>query len=254
MFELKFLDLYLKGCLMNQFDEIAADYDESIYPLSERDFVLPTVEKLAELAPGKKILELAVGTGRIANPLAQRGFDMTGLDISEQMLKQLKQKKDGKQVEIVLGDMQIADLNEEFDLIYLIFNSITYIKTLEGQLATIQNAAKHLKPDGLFVLESFVPRVHEIVGDEIAPFSLEDDFIGFDQYERISQQITSYQFDLSGEHVASHKTVHRYIWPSELQLMGKLAGLEIIHQWGNWQGEPLKQEDDDMIMVFKKNT
>ena len=135
------------GCVMNRFDEIAQDYDEDIYPLNEEEFVLPTVESLAELAPGKDVLELAVGTGRIAIPLAERGFNVTGIDISEGMLSELK-KKSGT-VKTLIGDMRDVSISETFDLVYLIFNGISYALTLEDQVATLKNAARHLKTGGM---------------------------------------------------------------------------------------------------------
>ena len=238
------------GCVMNRFDEIAQDYDEDIYPLNEEEFVLPTVERLAELALGKDILELAVGTGRIAIPLAERGFNVTGIDISEGMLWELKKKSDT--VKTLVGDMRDVSISETFDLAYLIFNGISYALTLEDQLATLKNAARHLKTGGMLVIETFVPRLHEIVGDNRAPFALEEDFIGFDEYDRINQTVVSHQYDLSAGQVASYQTEHRYVWPSELELMGKLAGLEVVARWGRWDKEALTNDSGDMIFVFQK--
>lgn len=238
------------GCMMNKFDEIAQDYDEDIYPLNEKEFVLPTVNRLVELAPGKDVLELAVGTGRIAIPLAERGFNVTGVDISAGMLTELN-KKDNS-VTTLVGDMRDVTLSDTFDLVYLIFNGISYALTLQDQVATLKNAARHLKTGGLLVIETFVPRVHEIVGDNRAPFALEEDFIGFDEYDRINQKVTSYQYDLSAGQVASYQTEHRYVWPSELELMGEIAGLEVVARWGSWDKEPLTNDSDDMIIVFQK--
>lgn len=235
---------------MSEFDAISKDYDEDIYPMNERDFVMPTVDKLAELAPGNKILELGVGTGRIAIPLAEKGFEVTGIDVSTGMINELHKKSN--QVTTRVADMRNVELDQKFDLVFLIFNGITYALTLEDQLATIKNAAHHLKKDGLFVIETFLPRVHEIVGDNRAPFALEEDFIGFDEYDRINQKLISKQYDLSNDCVASHQTEHRYIWPSELNLMGQLAGLEVLHTWGDWSSSALTNDSDDMIFVFRK--
>ncbi|MGP6147029.1 class I SAM-dependent methyltransferase [Jeotgalibaca sp. A122] len=235
---------------MNRFDEIAGEYDEDIYPLNEKEFVTPTVEKLAELAPGNDVLELAVGTGRIAIPLAERGFQVTGMDISEGMLQELHKKSD--RVKTLVGDMRNVAVDAQFDLVYLIFNGITYALTLDDQVATIQNAARHLRSGGVLVIETFVPRVHEIVGDNRAPFALEEDFIGYDEYDRVNQKLISKQFDLSEDQVASHQTEHRYVWPSELELMGRLAGLEVAYKWGDWTGEALTNDSDDMIIIFRK--
>lgn len=236
--------------MMNKFDEIAKDYDEDIYPLNEEEFVRPTVERLIELAPGKEVLELAVGTGRIAIPLAQRGLNVTGVDISTGMIAELQKKSTA--VTTLVGDMRDIALPETFDLVYIIFNGISYLQTLKDQVATLKNAARHLKAGGVLVIETFIPRVHEIVGDNRAPFALEEDYIGYDEYDRINQKLVSYQYDLSEGQVASYQTEHRYVWPSELELMGELAGLEVIYRWGSWDKEPLTNDSDDMIFVFRK--
>lgn len=234
------------------FDAFAKDYDEDIYPLNEKEFVVPTVDALEKLAPGKAILEWAVGTGRIAIPLANRGFQLTGVDNSSAMLEVLHSKRGGKQIETVMGDMSQVNLEREFDLAYLVFNGITYLLSLEEQLACFQNAARHLRPGGVFVLETFIPRVDQIVKDEIAPYALEETYLGFDKYDRVNQLLTSYQYDLSGKKLNAHQSQHRYVWPSELELMGKLAGLELMHSWGSWEGEPLTAEADNCIMVWQK--
>lgn len=235
---------------MNNFDEIAKDYDDDIYPLNEKEFVVPTVDKLTALAPGKKVLELAVGTGRIAIPLAERGFEVTGVDISSQMIAELHKKS--SQVTTFVGDMKDIQIPALFDMVLLVFNGITYAQTLEEQVATMKNAAHHLKPGGVLVVETFIPRVHEIVGDSRAPFALEETYIGYDEYDRINQKLVSFQYDLSGETVASHQTEHRYVWPGELELMGQLVGLEVVHKWGGWDEAPLDNESDDMIFIFRK--
>lgn len=238
--------------MTDQFDNIAADYDDDIYPLNEKEFVEPTVAKLAELATGQDILELAVGTGRIAIPLAKRGFQLAGVDISAQMLAQLHAKRKGDLVETTVADMTTVDLNKQFDLVYLIFNGITYLLELNQQVVCFQNATRHLKAGGTFVLETFIPRVDQIVKDDTAPYALEAEYLGFDKYDRINQRLTSYQYDLSGEKLNAFQTTHRYVWPSELELMGQLAGLELMARWGNWDGDELSGDHDSCIMVWQK--
>lgn len=234
------------------FDEYAEDYDEDIYPLNEKEFILPTIKVLCELAPGPAILELAVGTGRIALPLAEKGFQVTGVDLSERMLQVLKSKKGGPQVETVLGDMSQIDLHQEFDLVYLVFNGITYLLSQEEQIACFQNVSRHLKPGGIFVIETFLPKLEKILPDGTVPYALEKEYIGFDKYDQLHQLLTSYQFDLSGDKIQSQQTKHRYVWPSEMQLMAKLAGLESLQQWSDWQKTPLSSSADNCIMVWRK--
>ena len=238
--------------MTNPYDDLAADYDEDIYPLNERAFVEPTVEAIAQLTPGRTILELAVGTGRIAIPLAKRGFQVTGIDISPAMLQQLKQKAGEHLVETIAGDMSQIQLNREFDLAYLVFNGITYLLTLEEQVACFKNAASHLRSGGVFIVETFIPRVDQILKDDTAPYALEEEYVGFDKYDRMKQLLTSFQFDLSKEHPSSFHTTHRYVWPSELELMGQLAGFEKLTEWGSWEGEPLTQDSDNVIMIWRK--
>ncbi len=238
--------------MTNSFDTFAEDYDEDIYPMGEPEFILPTVAALEKLAPGKDILAFAVGTGRIAIPLAQKGFKVSGIDISEEMLKVMANKKDGHLVESFVGDMSTIALNRTFDLVYNIMNGITYLLTLDEQVAFFKNAAKHLKPGGVLVLETFLPRLDRIVKDDVAPYALEETYIGFDKFDQNKQLLTSYQFDLSGEKVDSFQTKHRYVWPSELELMGKLADMKVLYRYENWEGDPLTNESDNIVMVLQK--
>lgn len=238
--------------MVPSFDDFAEDYDEDIYPMNEDEFVLPTVTTLAKLAPGKELLELAVGTGRIAIPLAERGFHVTGVDKAARMLEVLAIKPGGEKIETVAADMSQVRLEKEFDLVYLIFNGITYLLSLEEQVACFRNAARHLRPGGVFVLETFIPRVDQIVKEETAFYALEETYIGFDKYDRINQLLTSYQYDLSGEKLNSFQSKHRYVWPSELELMGQLAGLDLEARWSSWEGDPLTGEADNCIMVWRK--
>lgn len=238
--------------MTQDFDEVASDYDEDIYPLNEKEFVKPTVEVLESLAHGKDILELAAGTGRIAIPLAERGFHLSAVDLSPAMLQQLNKKYSGKGIETFVGNMKTIALQKQFDLVYLIFNGISYLLNIDDQVACFQNAARHLKPGGIFLIETFLPKMDKIVLDDAAPYALGEEYIGFDKYDRVQQLITSYQFDLSGEKVKKHQTQHRYAWPSEMELMGKLAGLDLIARWGNWDKEELTSEDENCIMVWKK--
>lgn len=238
--------------MAQSFDDFAEEYDEDIYPMNEDEFVLPTVTTLAKLAPGKEVLELAVGTGRIAIPLAERGFHVTGVDKAARMLEVLAIKSGGEKVETVAADMSQVRLEKAFDLVYLIFNGITYLLSLEEQVACFRNAARHLRPGGVFVLETFIPRVDQIVKEETAFYALEETYIGFDKYDRINQLLTSYQYDLSGEKLNSFQSKHRYVWPSELELMGQLAGMELEAKWSSWEGDPLTGEADNCIMVWRK--
>lgn len=239
--------------MMSQsFDEIASVYDEDIYPLNEKEFVNPTVEVLAELTPGDDILELAAGTGRIAIPLAKRGFQLSAVDLSPAMLQVLEKKYSKENIKTVIGDMKNIQLNQTFDLIYLIFNGITYLKDLNEQVSCFKNAARHLKPGGLFLIETFLPKLDKIIMNQVAPYALEEEYVGFDQYDLINQILTSYQFDLSGEKINKFQTKHRYVWPSEMELMGNLAGLKLIKKWGNWEKDELSSEHEECIMVWQK--
>lgn len=237
----------------NSFDSFAEDYDDDIYPLGEPEFILPTVAMLEKLAPGKDILAFAVGTGRIAIPLAQKKFNVAGMDISTDMLKVMANKEDGDLVDSFVGDMSETNLNRTFDLAYNIMNGITYLLTLDEQVAFFKNAARHLKPGGIFVIETFLPRLDRIVKDDVAPYALEETYIGFDKFDQTKQLLTSYQFDLSSEKVDRFQTTHRYVWPSELELMGKIAGLRLLYTWDNWEGEPLTNESDNVVMVWQKD-
>ncbi|UJF16312.1 methyltransferase domain-containing protein [Jeotgalibaca sp. MA1X17-3] len=238
--------------VFQSFDEIASVYDEDIYPLNEKEFVNPTVEVLAGLASGTDILELAAGTGRITIPLAKRGFQVSAVDISPAMIQILEEKHSEENIKTFIGDMKNIQLDQTFDLIYLVFNGITYLKDLNEQVDCFKNAARHLKPGGLFLIETFLPKLDKIIMDQTAPYALEEEYIGFDKYDLINQTLTSYQFDLSGERINKFQTKHRYVWPSEMELMGNLAGLKLIKKWGNWEKDELSSEHDECILVWQK--
>lgn len=238
---------------MTIFDNIAEDYDEDIYPLNTNEFIQPTVKALMSLSKGKDILEFGIGTGRIAIPLAKKGYQLSGIDYSKEMLAVLNRKKGSIDMLTYHGDMTLTRLDKSFDLVYLIFNGITYLLTLDEQLECFYNASRHLKMGGRFVVETFIPKVDQIVKDNVAPYALEEGYIGFDKYNLINQNMTSYQYSISEDGKSeSYQTTHRYIWPSELALMGKLAGFKLIHQWQDWEGNDLEPGSDDCIMVFEK--
>ena len=229
------------------------DYDDDIYPLNTNEFIQPTVKALMSLAKGKDILEFGIGTGRIAIPLAKKGYQLSGIDYSKEMLAVLNRKKGSIDMLTYHGDMTLTRLDKSFDLVYLIFNGITYLLTLDEQLECFYNASRHLKSGGRFVVETFIPKVDQIVKDNVAPYALEEGYIGFDKYNLINQNMTSYQYSISEDGKSeSYQTTHRYIWPSELALMGKLAGFKLIHQWQDWEGNDLEPGSDDCIMVFEK--
>ena len=239
--------------MSQNFDEIASVYDEDIYPLNEKEFIKPVIKVLKSLSVGKNILEFGAGTGRIAIPLAKEGFTVSAVDLSPAMLRVFGEKLNNEPIELVVGDMKNIQLNKKYGMVYLVFNGITYLLRLEDQLACFQNAANHLEPGGVFLIETFLPQMDKIAMDQAVPYALEEEYVGFDKYDLVNQRLTSYQFDLSSEKINKFKTEHRYLWPSEMELMGKLVGLELIEKWGNWDKEPLTSKDDNCIMVWKKS-
>jgi SAM-dependent methyltransferase len=224
--------------------DVAERYDESTAGMP----VEPVVDFLEPLAGGGA-LELAIGTGRIAVPLAERGARVAGVDFSPDMVAQLRQKTD--EIPVTIGDMSTTRVEGTFSLVYVVFNSIFNLRTQERQVACFENAAAHLDMGGVFVVEIMVPELQRLPrGDRFLLFDASPDHVGFDEYDLITQELTSHHYD--PERGAYSTFPGRYIWPSELDLMARLAGMKLRERWADWDRSPFTAESTKHVSVWEK--
>ncbi len=238
----------------NHFDEpVAARYDAELGAMGTLEVIDPVVECLAELADGGPVLEFAVGTGRIALPLAARGVEVHGLELSSAMVARLRDKPGGSDLPVTLGDMATTSVPGTFRLVYLVFNTIMNLTTQDAQVACFRNAASHLAPGGRFVVEVGVPQLQRLPpGETIQPFHVEPGRVGFDEYDVVDQGLVSHHMTVDEGAGRHHAIPFRYVWPSELDLMARLAGLRPCHRWGGWKQEPFTADSRSHVSVWEK--
>ncbi|WSS10384.1 class I SAM-dependent methyltransferase [Microbispora sp. NBC_01189] len=213
----------------------------------------PTVDRLAELAGDGRALEFAIGTGRVAVPLAERGVPVTGIELSVPMIQQLRTKVDEAAVPVIVGDMATAVAPGEYALVYLVYNTISNLLTQAEQVACFRNAARHLVPGGRFVVELWVPELRALPpGREAVVWHSEPGYIGLDTYDPLRQHIVSHHFTFDESRQATlFRSPHRYIWPSELDLMGQLAGFELESRHADWAGAEFTAESPSHVSVYR---
>jgi SAM-dependent methyltransferase len=235
-------------------EEIAARYDDELGPWGEREAVESAVDFLAELAGGGAALELGVGTGRIALPLAARGVQVHGIDLSDAMVARLRAKPGGDAVSVTIGDFATTRVDGTFALAYLVFNTIMNLTTQDAQVACFQNAATHLEPGGCFVVEVGLPQLQRLpAGQTIHPFSFESPRrFGLDEYDVANQGLISHHYADGGGSFGPRSIPFRYVWPSELDLMARLAGMRSRERWSGWLREPFTSESNKLIGVWEK--
>ena len=236
-------------------DEAAAErYDETSAEKFAPEVLGPTVDLLAELAGDGPALELAIGTGRVAVPLRDRGVPVTGIELSAPMVAQLRKKADAARIPAVVGDMATTRVDGEFALVYLVWNSIANLRTQAEQVACFRNAAAHLRPGGRFVIELWVPPLRRFPpGQTAVPFDVSERHVGFDTYDLVTQQGTSHHYwrDADGS-VRYGDSNFRYIWPAECDLMAALAGLEPEQRYADWDRTEFTSESESHVSVWRK--
>ncbi|WP_229397769.1 class I SAM-dependent methyltransferase [Micromonospora okii] len=213
----------------------------------------PTVDRLAALAGGGPALEFAVGTGRVAVPLAQRGVRVTGIELSTAMLDRLRTKADEATIPVVVGDMATAVAPGTYALVYLVYNTIANLLTQAEQVACFRNAARHLGPGGRFVIELWVPELRQLPpGRQATVWQCEPGYIGLDTYDVLHQHVVSHHFNFGeGTEARLFRTPHRYIWPAELDLMAQLAGFALESRHGDWAGTEFTAESRSHVSVYR---
>jgi SAM-dependent methyltransferase len=234
-------------------EAIAATYDDPEDPMFSPDVVNPTVDFLAKLAGYGRAMELGVGTGRIALPLAARGVPVHGIDLSREMVERLRAKPGGEGIGITIGDFSSAKADGTFRLAYLVFNTIANVTTQAGQVAVFRNVAAQLEPGGRFVIEVGIPDLRRLpMGERYVIFDFGERHWGIDEYDVANQGLVSHHFQARGDQVEKSSGPFRYVWPSELDLMAQLAGLELRERWADWNREPYTSESTKHISVWQK--
>ena len=236
------------------FDEpVAARYDASSAAMFDPMVVEPAVDVLAGLAGDGAALELGIGTGRIALPLAARGVPVHGIDLSEAMVKRLRAKPGGADIGVTVGDFATTRVPGEFSLAYLVFNTISNLTTQDAQVDCFGNVAAHLRPGGCFVVEVGIPELRRLPpGETMVVFDAREDHWGIDEYDVASQGLVSHHFSLADGALRKSSIPFRYTWPAELDLMARLAGMRLRDRWADWDRTPFTGESRKHVSVWQK--
>ncbi len=226
---------------------VAERYDAALGERGDPAVVAATVDFLAELAGAGPALELGIGTGRIALPLAARGVRVHGIDLSPDMVAQLRAKPGGDELPVTIGDFSATTVDGSFSLVYIVFNTINNLTSQEAQAACFANAAAHLEPGGCFVVEVGVPP-----SEPLSVFDLSDTHVGVDEYEPATQRLVSHHFSLVDGRWERLSMPFRAVWPGELDLMAQLAGMRLRERWAGWQREPFTDESTKHVSVWER--
>lgn len=233
--------------------EVAARYDETAAEMFDPAVLDPAVGFLAAMAGNGRALELGVGTGRIALPLAERGVPVHGIELSEAMAAKLRAKPGGADIGVTIGDFTSTTVEGSFTLAYLVFNTIMNLTTQQAQVACFHNVAVHLEPGGCFVAEVMVPELRRLPpGDTFHVFTGSDEYWGIDEYDVAAQGLISHHLEVVDGRLERVSMPFRYVWPAELDLMAQLAGMTLRERWGGWMREPFTSESRRHVSVWEK--
>jgi len=233
--------------------DAAARYDTPGTGMFAPEVLGPTVDRLVALADGGPVLELAIGTGRVAVPVAERGVPVTGIELSQPMVDVLRTKVDEATIPVVMGDMATVRAPGRFSLVYLVFNTISNLLTQAEQVECFRNAARHLEPGGRFVVELWVPQLRVLPpGVGATVWHDEPGYLGLDTYDVLAQHVVSHHFHFGeGTDAQLFRSPHRYVWPAELDLMGQLAGFELESRHADWSGAEFTAESTSHVSVYR---
>ncbi|MFC5177554.1 class I SAM-dependent DNA methyltransferase [Nocardioides taihuensis] len=236
-------------------EDDAERYDEAVPEMFAPEVLRPTVDLLADLAGDGAALELAIGTGRVAVPLAERGVPVSGIELSAPMVARLREKVGEATIPVAVGDMAATRVGGAggFALVYLVFNTIGNLRTQDEQVATFANAALHLAPGGRFVIEVEVPPLRRFPpGQTAVPFDVSDRHVGFDTFDLATQDAVSHHYTREADGRMRYGAHHfRYVWPSELDLMARLAGMELEARYADWHRAPFTGDSEQHVSVWR---
>jgi SAM-dependent methyltransferase len=232
---------------------VAERFDERYAGLAEPAVVDPIVDFLVERARDGAALELGIGTGRIALPLAKRGVRVHGIELSQAMVARLRAKMGAEQIGVTIGDFAATTVEDAFSISYLVANTIMNLTSQDEQVACFRNVAAHLEPGGCFVVEVIIPGLRRLPpGETFQPFDVSPTHLGFDEYDVARQGVVSHHYWLEDGKVEVFAPPFRYVWPSELDLMARLAGMTLRERWAGWKGEPFTGESTKHVSVWEK--
>ncbi len=232
---------------------IAETYDATSTEMFRPEVLDPAVEFLADLAGDGEVLELAIGTGRVALPLSERGARVYGIELSEDMAAQLRAKPGADAIAVTIGDFATTKLDRSFRLAYLVYNTIMNVTTQAEQVETFRNVAAHLEPGGCFVVEVVIPALQRVpAGEKYRVFHATPTHIGFEDFDIATQISYSHHwFEVAGQ-LEKFSAPYRYVWPAELDLMAQLAGLTLRERWGTWKRDPFTSDSRWQIAVWER--
>jgi SAM-dependent methyltransferase len=234
-------------------ESVAAGYDDPSDEMNSEAVVGAAVDFLVERAGGGRALEFAIGTGRIAVPLARRGVRVSGIDLSTAMVARLRAKPGAERIGVTIGDFATTTVGEQFSIAYLVYNTIGNLTTQDAQVACFRNAAAHLEPGGCFVIEVGIPDLQRLPpGETFVVFDAGESHWGIDEYDVTRQGLVSHHFDLVDGSYERLSMPFRYVWPAELDLMAQLAGMTPRERWGGWNGEPFNGDSRTHVSVWQK--
>ncbi|GAA1767100.1 class I SAM-dependent DNA methyltransferase [Streptomonospora arabica] len=235
-------------------EDVAAAYDDPSDAMFQPRAVEATADVLHRLAAGKAALELGIGTGRIALPLARRGVAVHGIDLSEAMVARLRAKPGSEAIGVTIGDFATARAPGRYSLVYLVFNTIMNLTSQDAQVDCFANAAEHLEPGGRFVVEAGVPGLRLLPpGQNVVHFATRPARLAFDVYDTATQSMSSNYVEVSDDGHGSCRSIpFRYVWPAELDLMARMAGLRLAERWSGWSQEPFTHESTEHVSVWEK--
>ena len=234
-------------------ESVAARYDDSESERFDPAVIEPSVDFLAELAGRGRALELGIGTGRIAVPLARRGVPVHGIDLSRAMVARLRAKQGAEDIGVTIGDFATTTVDGSFSVAYLVFNTIMNLTTQAEQVECFRNVAGHLEPGGCFVIEVGVPGLRRLPpGETILAFHVGESSWGLDEFDVARQGLISHHFRIVDGKLERNSIPFRYAWPAELDLMAELAGMRLRERWSGWKREPFTSDSHQHVSVWEK--
>jgi SAM-dependent methyltransferase len=238
----------------NYFDDwVAPRYDVLWSHLFEPEVVEPAVSFLADLAGDGRALELGIGTGRLALPLTRRGIRVAGIELSAAMVEQLRAQPGSADIDVTIGDFSNTKVNGTFSLAYLVRNTIMNLTSQDAQVECFLNVARHLDPGGCFVIEVIVPPWQRLApGETVIPFDVSPTHLGFDEIDVVTQRSWSHHYWFVDGDTTTFSAPFRYVWPSELDLMARLAGMALRERWSDWNREAFIANSRSHISVWQK--